>query len=64
MTTAPAAPVPARTSAGRPAGAKQLTVWIDGDLHKRMSRYKVESGQDLKTQVEEAMAAFLAQRGF
>ncbi|WP_147409374.1 hypothetical protein [Kitasatospora xanthocidica] len=55
---------PSRTSPSRPAGAKQLTVWLDADLHKRMSRLKVENGQDLKSQVEEAVRDFLAKKGF
>jgi len=59
--TAPAQP---RTAPSRAAGTKQLTVWINAQIHLRMSRLKVETGQDLKSQVEEAMDSFLTAKGF
>ncbi|MEU3574076.1 hypothetical protein AB0E96_37560, partial [Kitasatospora sp. NPDC036755] len=60
-------PMTAGTPANTPSrakGTKQLTVWIDADLHKRMNRAKVELEKDLKVQVEEAIRAYLEAKGF
>ncbi len=59
-----APPAPPRPAQTRAVGKKQLTVWLDADLHKRMSRLKVEEGMDLKEQTEAAIAAFLATKGY
>lgn len=46
------------------AGRKQLTVWMDADLHKRMQRLKVEEGDNLQEQIEAAVTRYLEQRGY
>jgi hypothetical protein len=43
----------------RPPARKQLTTWIDADLHKRMLRLKVEEGIDLREQIDAAMRTYL-----
>lgn len=59
-----AAQPPDPSRSGRQAQARQLTVWIDGELHRRMSRCKVELDQTFKSQVRQAIHDFLDRKGF